>query len=221
VPEQTAARSERFRQVRILLWALVGLAALGIVAMLVLKPRADASRSQAATSIQASFGGPFTLVGGDGKPFSSSALAGKPYAMFFGFTNCGDVCPTTLARLVKLRQQAGGPHSLNIVFVTVDPERDGPKEVGQYATLFNSPIIGLTGSAAQIAQVKKQYGIFSEKMPMEGGGHDMNHAGGHGEYNVNHTSTVLLFGRDVRLVATIANDEGDNSALDKMKRVIA
>jgi cytochrome oxidase Cu insertion factor (SCO1/SenC/PrrC family) len=58
-------------------------------------------------------------------------------------------------------------------------------------------------------------------MPMEGGGHDMNHAGDHGEYNVNHTSTVLLFGRDGRLVATIANDEGDNSALDKMKRVTA
>ena len=221
MPEQTPARRERFRQVRILLWALVALAALGIAAMLVLKPRADASRSQSATNFQASFGGPFTLVGGDGKPFSSSALAGKPYAMFFGFTHCGDVCPTTLARLVKLREQVGGPDSLNIVFVTVDPERDGPKEVGQYATLFNSPIIGLTGSSAQIAQVKKQYGIFSEKVPMEGAGHEMNHAGDHGEYNVNHTSTVLLFGRDGRLVATIANDEGDSSALDKMKRVIA
>ena len=221
MPEQSAARGKRLKQVRILLWVLVGLAAFGIAAMLVLKPKADASRSQAVTNIQASFGGPFTLVGGDGKPFSSSALAGKPYAMFFGFTNCGDVCPTTLARLVKLREQAGGPNSLNIVFVTVDPERDGPKEVGQYATLFNSPIIGLTGSSAQIAQVKKQYGIFSEKVPMEGGGHDINHAGDHGEYNVNHTSTVLLFGRDGRLVATIANDEGDSSALAKLKRVTA
>ena len=98
----------------------------------------------------------------DGKPFSSAKLGGEPYAIYFGFTRCGDVCPTTLARLVKLRQQAGGEHAFNIVFVTIDPAHDGPKEVGQYAGLFNSPIIGLTGSQAQIDHVKKQYGIFAE-----------------------------------------------------------
>lgn len=220
MPEESAPPLNRLKLVRILLWILVLLAGLGVAALLI-GPRPDASPSQPVPAVQASLGGPFTLVGGDGKPFSSSALAGKPYAMFFGFTNCGDVCPTTLARLVKLRGEAGGADALNIVFVTVDPERDGPKEVGQYATLFNSPIIGLTGSPTQIAQVKKQYGIFSEKMPMEGGNHDGNHQAGHGEYDVNHTSTVLLFDRDGKFVATIAADEGDNSALAKMKRVTA
>ena len=106
----------------------------------------------------------------DGKPFSSARLAGKPYAIYFGFTRCGDVCPTTLGRLVRLRGEAGGDGALNIVFVTIDPANDGPKEVGQYAGLFNSPIIGLTGSAAQIDQVKKQYGIFAQPVAASDGG---------------------------------------------------
>ena len=126
-------------------------------------------------SAQASFGGPFTLVGGDGKLFSTATLAGKPYAIFFGFTRCGDICPTTLARLVKLRREAGNDASLNIVFVTVDPEHDGPQEVGQYAALFGAPIIGLTGSQAQIDQVKKHYGIYSEKVAHASPGSSMVH----------------------------------------------
>ena len=124
------------------------------------------------------FGGPFTLVSDTGQPFASSALAGRPYAMFFGFTHCPDVCPTTLARLVRLRRQMGGDEAFQIVFVTVDPERDGPAEVGRYAGLFDAPVIGLTGSPAQIAQVKKQFGIFSEK------------AGTGETYSVDHTATV-------------------------------
>ena len=94
----------------------------------------------------------------------------QAYAIYFGFTRCGDVCPTTLGRLVKLRGEAGGEGTLNIVFVTIDPANDGPKEVGQYAGLFNSPIIGLTGSAAQIDQVKKQYGIFAQPVAAPDGG---------------------------------------------------
>ncbi|HJR83034.1 MAG TPA: SCO family protein, partial [Sphingomicrobium sp.] len=135
----------------------------------------------------------------------------KPYAIFFGFTHCPDVCPTTLARLVKLRQQLGaGEQPFEILFVTVDPERDGPSEVGKYAELFNSPIIGLTGSPAQIGQVKKQFGIFSEKVEQPGGG-----------YTVNHTSTVLLFDRGGKFRGTIAPEEQDDAALAKLKRITA
>ncbi len=144
-------------------------------------------------------GGPFTLVGSDGKPFSSTKLSGKPFVIFFGFTHCPDVCPTTLARLVKFRQQLNaGATPFEIVFVTVDPERDGPAEVGNYAELFNSPITGLTGSSAQIEQVKKQFGIFSKKVPDGSGG-----------YTVDHTATALLFDRNGKFVATIAPEEQD------------
>jgi protein SCO1/2 len=197
--------------VRILLWVLVALALAGTAA-LVLLPKA--SRDAPTLTVQdknVSFGGPFTLVGGDGKPYSSIALAGKPYALYFGYTRCGDVCPTTLARLVKLRKDAGGDEALNIVFVTIDPANDGPKEVGQYAGLFNAPIIGLTGNPAQIDRVKKQYGIYAKPEPMTPG-HAM---------MINHTATVLLFDRGGKLAGTIATDEPDAAALAKLKRLTA
>lgn len=206
-----AARDKRLKQVRMLLWVLVALALIGVAALLVVPRVQTASGPAHDHPAEASLGGPFTLVGADGKPFSSSALAGKPYAIFFGFTRCGDVCPTTLGRLVKLRKEAGaGDDALNIVFVTIDPKNDGPKEVGQYAELFGAPIIGLTGSEQQIAAVKKQYGIYAEPVPHAAAGQE-----------IQHTSTVLLFDRDGRLTGTIAGSEGDAPAVEKLKRLVA
>ncbi len=160
--------------------------------------------------IKASFGGPFTLVGADGKPFSSQALAGKPYAIYFGFTRCGDVCPTTLSRLVKLRREAGNDQAMRIVFVTIDPANDGPKEVGQYAELFNAPIIGLTGTPEQIDSVKKQYGIYAEPVPNAPMGKQMEH-----------TATVLLFDRGGNFAGTLSPDEPDDDAVAKLKKLLA
>ena len=197
------------RTVRIALWVLVAIAA-GAFAYLTLRPAPEQQPVGAAINL-ARMGGPFTLTGSDGKPFSSTALSGKPHAIFFGFTHCPDVCPTTLARLVKLRNDLGaGDDSFQILFVTVDPERDGPSEVGKYAELFNSPVTGLTGSPAQIDKVKKQFGIFSRKVPDENGG-----------YSVDHTSTVLLFDGNGRFTGTIAPEETDKSALAKLKRITA
>jgi protein SCO1/2 len=197
--------------VRNLLWVLVALALIGTAALILLPKAPQDSATVVVQDTKAGFGGPFTLVGGDGKPFSSIALAGKPYALYFGYTRCGDVCPTTLARLVKLRQAAGGDDALSILFITIDPANDGPKEVGQYAGLFNAPITGLTGTPAQIEQVKKQYGIFAKPEPMMAG-HDM---------MINHTATVLLFDRGGKLAGTIAADEPDSAALAKLKRITA
>ena len=194
------------RSVRIVLWVLVAIAA-AVFAYLMLKPVPQAQPQGEALSL-ASIGGPFTLTGSDGKPFTSSSLSGKPYGIFFGFTHCPDVCPTTLARMVKLRNELGaGERPFEIVFVTVDPERDGPAEVGKYAELFNSPVIGLTGTPAQITQVKKQFGIYSRKVPDQSG-----------SYSVDHTATVLLFDRNGRFTGTIAPEESDTAALAKLKR---
>ena len=197
------------KRVRIILWVLVAVV-LAAYAFLMLRPVQEAPTQQQPLAIS-SIGGPFTLTGSDGKQFPSASLAGKPYAIFFGFTHCPDVCPTTLARLVKLRQQLdAGEQPFEILFVTVDPERDGPSEVGKYAELFNSPIVGLTGSPAQIGQVKKQFGIFSEKVEQPGG-----------DYTVNHTSTVLLFDRGGKFAGTIAPKEQDAAALAKLKLITA
>jgi protein SCO1/2 len=193
------------RIVRVILWALVAAALVGLGLLYLRQPSPQSTQS---TRTQVSFGGPFNLVDSKGQPFASSKLAGRPFAMFFGFTHCPDVCPTTLARLVKLRRQlAAGDEALQIVFVTVDPERDGPAEVGRYSALFGAPVIGLTGSAAQVAQVKKSFGIFSEKV------------GSGDSYTVDHTATVLLFDKSGEFQSTISPDETDPAALAKLKRL--
>lgn len=192
---------------RIVLWALVALAAIGLGLLLVRQSQPEPSEP---IQMQVNFGGPFTLVGSDGQPFSSSKLNGKPYVIFFGFTHCPDVCPTTLARLAKLRRQLGkGDDAFNIVFVSVDSERDGPAEVGAYSKLFGTPVIGLTGSPAQIEHVKKSYGIFSSKVAQVDG-----------DYSVDHTATTLLMDKAGKFVATIAPEEPDNMALDKLRRIV-
>lgn len=192
------------QRLRIVLWVLVGLAALGGIFVAMQRPT---SSSEAMPTI----GGPFTLTGSDGKPFNSSRLNGRPAAIFFGFTHCPDVCPTTLARMVKLRRQLDeGDEALSIVFVSVDPERDGPAEVGGYAALYNAPIIGLTGTPAEIERVKKQFGVFSQKVEQPGGG-----------YSVDHSAAVFLMDRNGKFVATISPEEGDGVALEKLKRLQA
>lgn len=192
-------------RIRLLLWVLVALVAMGVALVL------NRQRSgQTPTEQSVAIGGPFSLVDSNGLPFSSVKLAGKPFAIFFGFTRCPDVCPTTLARLAKLRRQLGrGEDSFAIVFVTVDPERDGPKEVGSYTALFDTPVIGLTGTPSQIDEVKKQFGVFSAKVEQPGA-----------DYSVDHTAATFLFGPDGKFVATIAPDESDAAALAKLKRIL-
>jgi protein SCO1 len=159
----------------------------------------------------AAVGGPFQLTDQTGQAVTEKSMQGRPTLIFFGFTHCPDVCPTTLARMTKLRNELGaGQTPFEILFVTVDPERDGPAEVGKYAELFNSPIVGLTGSPAEIEKVKSEFGIFSKKVPDGSGG-----------YSVDHSATVLLFDRNGQFAATIAPEEGDGPALAKLKRITA
>jgi protein SCO1/2 len=204
-----APPKSRLKQVRLLLWLLVAVAAIGAAALWLVPQEHARSSQQMAGPVKSSFGGPFTLTAADGKSFSSQALAGKPYAMFFGFTRCGDVCPTTLGRLVKLRRTAANDQALHVVFVTIDPANDGPKEVGQYAGLFGAPIIGLTGTQAQIDQVKKQYGIHAEPTPHAGKGLEMMHTG-----------SVLLFNRAGQFAGTISAAESDADAVAKLKKLV-
>src|SRR3569623_574469 len=197
-------------RVRVLLWLLVALAVIGIAVLLLVRRTPEHVSHVQSASAQATFGGPFKLVDGNGKPFSSQALEGKPYALYFGYTRCGDVCPTPLSRLVKLRKDAGGPGALNIVFITIDPANDGPKEVGQYADLFNSPIIGLTGSPAQIDAVKKQFGIYAQPSPHPMPGKEMMHS-----------AMDLLFDADGHFVTTISPVVSDADAVASLKKLVA
>ena len=194
-------------RLRLALWVIVGIVAIGMVVLLWRQSEPQQAESTALGTI----GGPFTLTGTDGKPFASSKLNGRPAAVFFGFTHCPDVCPTTLARLAKLRRQLGqGEEALSIVFVSVDPERDTPAEVGNYLQLFDTPVVGLTGTPAEVEQVKKQFGVYSRKVEQPGGG-----------YSVDHTAAVMLMDKNGEFVATLSPEEGDQVALEKLKRIIA
>lgn len=210
----TEAPSSKLKTVRIALWVLAGLAALVFAWLLFARPDAPTVTSRADPGMPGFIiGGPFTLTGTDGKPFNSAqALAGRPYAMFFGFTNCPDVCPNTLGKLAKLRRDLGkGDGAFDIVFVSVDPQRDTPKIVGDYVELFGTPIIGLTGTEEQVAAVAKSHAIYQARTPNKEAS---------GGYTVDHGSQVLLFGRDGKFVSTIAQEEGDAPALDKLRRII-
>ena len=160
-------------------------------------------------------GGPFSLVDQDGRPVTDRDFAGKYRIVYFGFTHCPDVCPTDLAAIgsaLRRFEQKDPDRAARVqpLFITVDPERDGPKEVGSYQKAFGAPIIGLTGSPAQIDQVNKEYGIFSQKVPEASG-----------DYSVDHTATILLFDRNGKFAGTIAPDEADSAALGKLKNVTA
>jgi protein SCO1/2 len=210
-PGSAPVATNNLRRVRLIVWAVV-LVVLALLAFFLLRPGVTSGDvTQRADQGAFTLGGPFTLTGADGKPFSSATLAGKPYVIFFGFTHCPDVCPNTLARLVRLRGEVGkGETPFQILFVTVDPERDTPAAVGSYAKLFNSPIIGLTGTRAQVDQVAKQHAVYEAKVP------DSSAPDG---YTMDHSAAALLFGRDGKFVATIAQEEGDEAALAKLKRI--
>ncbi len=156
-------------------------------------------------------GGPFSLTAPDGSTVTEKTLAGRPYAIFFGYTRCPDVCPTSLARMARLRKQLG-PQAMkfNIVFVSVDPGHDRPADLGNYVALFGTPIIGLTGTDAQLEQIKKGYGIYSAKVPQTGG-----------DYTIDHTAAITLMTAKGEFAGTIDTQESDATALEKLKRLIA
>jgi protein SCO1 len=157
-----------------------------------------------------SLGPTFELTDHNGKPFSSAALAGQPYAVFFGFTHCPDVCPTTLLEMSNNLHSLGADGDrLKIVFVTVDPERDTPEQLQLYLHSFDPRIIGLTGSEPQIAAVAKGWNAFHNKIPE-----------GDGTYTVVHSAYVYLMDRGNRLVDTMGFLDSEADQVAKLKALI-
>jgi protein SCO1/2 len=193
---------------RWIIWLVLLLAAGGLGLALV--SRGGSGSGDPASSYANAFGGPFTLTAPDGSTITEKTLAGKPYAIFFGFTRCPDVCPTSLARMARLRKQLG-PDGMKfaIVFVSVDPGHDKPADLGNYVALFGTPILGLTGTDAQLAQIKKAYGVYSAKVPQPGG-----------DYTIDHTAAIYLMTATGEFSGTIDTQESDATALEKLKRLI-
>jgi protein SCO1/2 len=137
--------------------------------------------SQAAAQ-PAAIGGPFRLTDQDGKPFSSDDLKGRPFALFFGFTHCPDICPTTLFQLSEdLKELGVEGERLQAVFVSVDPERDRPEDLAVYLQSFDPRMKGLTGTLAEVDAAARAYKAFYKKVPLTGEG-----------YAIEHTAVVYL-----------------------------
>ncbi|MBB3981389.1 protein SCO1/2 [Sphingobium fontiphilum] len=194
---------------RWILWLVLLLVAAGIAAAAI--TRGGAGAGDSASGYASTFGGPFTLTASDGSAVTDKTLAGKPYAIFFGFTRCPDVCPTSLARMARLRKQLG-PDGMKfaIVFVSVDPGHDKPADLGNYVALFGTPILGLTGTDAQLEKIKKGYGVYSAKVPQPGG-----------DYTIDHTAAIYLMTARGEFSGIIDTQESDATAIEKLKRLIA
>jgi protein SCO1 len=120
-------------------------------------------------------GGPFKLQGPDGRVVTDADMKGEPFLVYFGYTNCPDVCPTTLAQmsdvLAKLPDKP-----IRALFITIDPERDSAQSLKDYLQSFDPRIIGLSGDAEAIAKVEKAYRVYARKGPPENGGYGMDHS---------------------------------------------
>ncbi|HUI62422.1 MAG TPA: SCO family protein [Steroidobacteraceae bacterium] len=119
--------------------------------------------------------GSLRLTDQAGQPFTELALQGKPSLVFFGYTHCPDVCPTTLAKLAQVKKAAAVP-GLQVVFVSVDPQRDTPATLNTYVHAFDPEFIGLTGAPADIAGLTSRFGIAVARVDLPGGDYSMDHS---------------------------------------------
>ena len=138
-----------------------------------------------------SIGGPFSLVAPDGRTLTDADFKGKPKLVFFGYTHCPDVCPTTLFDMSQMLHTLGPDAGrIGVLFITVDPERDTPAVLKDYLSNFDPHLRGLTGDPAAVNAALKAFRVYAKKVPLEGG-----------EYTMDHTAVVYLMDKNGRFVA--------------------
>jgi protein SCO1/2 len=190
-----------FRALRLVIWAAVALVVVAVAGTFYWR--------EAGGLAVASIGGPFTLTDQHGATVTEAALKGHPSALFFGYTFCPDVCPTTLYDLSQYLKQLGPDGDrLKVYFVTVDPERDTQAQLASYLGAFDPRISGLTGPRPAADQMLKEYRIYSRKVPTEGRG-----------YSMDHTAAVYLLDKDAVFTGTLDYQEKPDVALAKLKRL--
>ncbi len=155
------------------------------------------------------YGAPFALTDMRGNDITEAAFRGKPSAVFFGFTHCPEVCPTTLFELDGWLTELGPDgDKINAYFVTVDPERDTPDAVNTYISNVSQRITGISGDPAKVHDMARSFGIYSKKVDLEGG-----------DYTMDHTASIIMLNRAGDFAGTIAYGENPQNALAKLKRL--
>ena len=196
------------RTLRVILWAGVLIMA-GLLGWLTLTVTQSGDKIA-----EGPFGVPFELVDQNGKAISEQAFRGKPTALFFGFTHCPEVCPTTLFELNgSMKQVDPDAKGLQAYFVTVDPERDSPELLGQYISNVTDRVIGIAGDPAKVAEVIKGFRVYAKKVPLDE--KDPN-----GDYTMDHTASIFLLDADGRFKGTIAYGENPDTAVKKLENLM-
>jgi protein SCO1 len=177
------------------------LALLATVLLLLPGPQQSASKVP--------IGGPFRLTSHEGKAFTDEDLKGKPFAVFFGFTHCPEVCPTTLYDLTQDLEALGkDADRMRVAFITVDPAQDTPELMKTYLGSFDPRIVGLTGTEEEIAAVAKAYKIYYRKVPTESG------------YTMDHTATILLMDSRGEFYGTSNFQESQEVRREKLRKLV-
>ena len=157
------------------------------------------------------FGGSFTLTDQGGQPITEAAFRGHPSAVFFGFTHCPEICPTTLFELDGWLATLGDEgKNIRAWFVTVDPQRDTPEIMDAYVSNVSGRIVGITGEPAKVEAMARSYGIYFKRVELEDG-----------DYTMDHTASVLLLDRKGDFAGTISYGENPETAVAKLKRLAA
>lgn len=192
--------------------AVIAVALIAVTVVLASRPAPGLRPGEVVSTGEARIGGPFELVDQNGRPVDQSMLEGRWSLVFFGFTYCPDYCPTTLQMLEATKQQLGArAKDVQIVFVTIDPERDTPQALKDYLSTEGFPegVIGLTGTPEQVDAAARAYGAPYQKV-------------GEGEgYTMNHGLTIYLMGPDGKFRSAVAHDLGPERAADVIGRAMA
>jgi protein SCO1 len=153
-------------------------------------------------------GGPFNLIDQNGKPITDEDMKGRPYLVFFGYTHCPDVCPTTLFELSEvLRALGSDADKTGALFVSIDPERDTPAAMKDYLSSFDPHLRGATGDPKAIEAAEKAYRVYAKKVPGE-----------HGDYSMDHTALVYLMDKHGRFVAPFKLSGKPEDAAAELRR---
>lgn len=192
---------DTLRIIRYGLWALVA-AALAFGAVLWNQQRTGEVTLLPAVSL----GAPFTLLDQSGATITEKAFEGRPVAIFFGFTHCPEICPTTLYEMTGWLDTLGEEgRDIDVYFVSVDPERDTPQVLGDYIAGFPR-VKGITGDLDKVSALAQAWKVYFKKVPLDGG-----------DYTMDHTASVFLMRRDGTLQGTIAYGENAETAVAKLK----
>ena len=155
-------------------------------------------------------GGPFRLVDQNGKPITDADMKGRPFLVFFGYTHCPDVCPTTLFDVSEVLRALGkDADRTGALFITVDPERDTPAVMKDYLSSFDVHLRGATGDRQAVDAAEKAYRVYAKKVPTTGS-----------DYTMDHTALVYLMDKQGRFVAPFSLKRRPEEAAAELRRYL-